>query len=66
MEFTKEYDLEFRKAKMVKTRKFLTSKEDKEKGVMLRNVVTFDLIGMNKGAGLVKETWIKSENTMTN
>ena len=49
MEFTKEYDLEFRKAKMVKARKFLTSKEDKEKGVMLCNAVTFDLIGMNKG-----------------
>lgn len=50
MEFTKNYDLEFRKAKMGKARKFLTSKEDKEKGVLLCNAVTFDLIGMNKGS----------------
>lgn len=50
MEFTKEYDLEFRKAKMGKARKFITSKEDKEKAVLLCNAVTFDLIGMNKGS----------------
>ncbi len=50
MEFTKGYDLEFRKAKMGKARKFLTSKEDKEKAVLLCNAVTFDLIGMNKGS----------------
>ena len=50
MELTKNYDLEFRKAKMGKARKFLTSKEDKEKAVMLCNAVTFDLIGMNKGS----------------
>ena len=50
MEFTKNYDLEFRKAKMGKARKFLTSKEDKEKAVLLCNAVTFDLIGMNKGS----------------
>ena len=48
-EFTKYYDLEFRKAKMVKARKYLTSKEDKERAVYLSNSVTFDLIGMNKG-----------------
>ncbi len=50
MEFTKNYDLEFRKAKMVKARKLLTSKEDKERALYLSNSVTFDLIGMNKGA----------------
>ena len=50
MEFTKEYDLEFRKAKMGKARKFITSKEDKEKAVLLCNAVTFDLIGINKGS----------------
>jgi hypothetical protein len=50
MEFTKGYDLEFRKAKMGKARKFLTSKEDKDRGVALCNAVTFDLIGMNKGS----------------
>ena len=48
-EFTKMYDLEFRKAKMVPARKFLTNKDDKEKAVYLSNSVTFDLIGMNKG-----------------
>lgn len=50
MEFTKEYDLDFRKAKMGKARKFLTTKEDKEKAVLLCNAVTFDLIGMNKSS----------------
>lgn len=50
MEFTKGYDLEFRKAKMGKARKFITSKEEKEKAVALCNAVTFDLIGMNKGS----------------
>lgn len=50
MEFTQGYDLEFRKAKMGKARKFLTNKEDKERGVMNCNAVTFDLIGMNKGS----------------
>mmetsp|Transcript_14765 Transcript_14765/g.27783 ORF Transcript_14765/g.27783 Transcript_14765/m.27783 type:complete len:260 (-) Transcript_14765:376-1155(-) len=50
MEFTKGYDLEFRKAKMGKARKFLTSKEDKDRAVSLCNAVTFDLIGMNKGS----------------
>ena len=50
MDFTKEYDLEFRKAKMGKARKFLTSKDDKEKAVALCNAVTFDLIGMNKAS----------------
>mmetsp|Transcript_27311 Transcript_27311/g.33762 ORF Transcript_27311/g.33762 Transcript_27311/m.33762 type:complete len:217 (+) Transcript_27311:207-857(+) len=49
MEFTQTYDFEFRKAKMGKARKFLTSKEDKERAVSLCNAVTFDLIGMNKG-----------------
>eukprot|EP00554_Chaetoceros_debilis_P007467 CAMPEP_0194076786 /NCGR_PEP_ID=MMETSP0149-20130528/3536_1 /TAXON_ID=122233 /ORGANISM="Chaetoceros debilis, Strain MM31A-1" /LENGTH=215 /DNA_ID=CAMNT_0038757643 /DNA_START=535 /DNA_END=1182 /DNA_ORIENTATION=+ len=50
MEFTKYYDLEFRKAKIVKARRLLTSKEVKERGLYLSNSVTFDLIGMNKGA----------------
>ena len=50
MEFTKGYDLDFRKAKMGKARKFLTNKEDKERAVLNCNAVTFDLIGMNKGS----------------
>lgn len=48
MDFTKDYDLEFRKAKMGKARKFMTSKEEKDRAVLLCNAVTFDLIGMNK------------------
>jgi hypothetical protein len=35
---------------MGKARKFITSKEDKEKAVLLCNAVTFDLIGMNKAS----------------
>jgi hypothetical protein len=50
MEFTKTYDLEFRKAKMGKARKFFTSKEAKDRAVLVCNAVTFDLIGMNKGS----------------
>ena len=50
MEFTKGYDLEFRKAKMGKARKFVTGKEEKDLAVLKCNAVTFDLIGMNKGS----------------
>ena len=50
MEFTQNYDLEFRKAKMGKARKFMTSKEEKDRAVLVCNAVTFDLIGMNKGS----------------
>jgi len=51
MEFTKYYDLEFRKARMVKARKLaLTSKELKDRAVSNCNAVTFDLIGMNKAS----------------
>lgn len=49
MEFTKNYDLEFRKAKMGKARKSLP-KEEKDTAVLRCNAVTFDLIGMNKGS----------------
>jgi len=53
MEFTKNYDLEFRKAKMVRARKLaLTSKENKDRAISACNAVTFDLIGMNKGSRL--------------
>lgn len=50
MEFTQNYDMEFRKAKMGKARKFVTSKAEKDKAVLICNAVTFDLIGMNKGS----------------
>ena len=55
LEFTKYYDLEFRKAKMVKARKLITSKEDKDQGLYLCNSVTFDLIGMNRASRSGKE-----------
>lgn len=54
-EFTKTYDLEFRKAKMVKARRLITAKDDKERGLYLSNSVTFDLIGINRGSRLGKE-----------
>jgi len=50
LEFTKTYDLEFRKAKMVKARKMLDDKDLKEKALYFSNAVTFDLIGMNKAS----------------
>mmetsp|Transcript_6404 Transcript_6404/g.9388 ORF Transcript_6404/g.9388 Transcript_6404/m.9388 type:complete len:207 (+) Transcript_6404:85-705(+) len=50
MEFTKYYDLEFRKAKVVKARRLLTNKDDKDRGLYLSNSITFDLIGMNKAS----------------
>ena len=49
LDFAKEYDQSFRKAKMGKARKLITSKEDKERALYLSNAVTFDLIGMNRG-----------------
>jgi len=47
-EFTQMYDLEFRKAKMVKARKMITGKEEIDRGLYLSNSVTFDLIGINR------------------
>lgn len=45
LEFTKAYDLDFRKEKMGKARKSLQDKEKKEKALYFANAVTFDLIG---------------------
>jgi hypothetical protein len=45
LEFTKTYDLDFRKEKMGKARKSLQDKEKKEKALYYANAVTFDLIG---------------------
>lgn len=63
-EFTQTYDLEFRKAKMVKARRLITSKDDIDRGLYLSNSVTFDLIGINRGSragrediGEVKKYW---------
>mmetsp|Transcript_25161 Transcript_25161/g.37009 ORF Transcript_25161/g.37009 Transcript_25161/m.37009 type:complete len:209 (+) Transcript_25161:26-652(+) len=49
-EFTKFYDLEFRKAKMSKAKKMMPDKEMKSQGTQLCNNVTFDLIGINRAA----------------
>ena len=48
LEFSKQYDLQLRKAGMVRAKKLLTDKEAKEKGTTLANNVTFDLIGINR------------------
>lgn len=48
LEFTKNYDLEFRKAKMGRARKLLTDKALKDEAVLTCNAVTFDLIGINR------------------
>mmetsp|Transcript_378 Transcript_378/g.419 ORF Transcript_378/g.419 Transcript_378/m.419 type:complete len:224 (+) Transcript_378:83-754(+) len=47
-EFTQMYDLEFRKAKMVKARRLITGKDELKRGLYLSNSVTFDLIGINR------------------
>eukprot|EP00565_Helicotheca_tamesis_P003120 CAMPEP_0185723662 /NCGR_PEP_ID=MMETSP1171-20130828/427_1 /TAXON_ID=374046 /ORGANISM="Helicotheca tamensis, Strain CCMP826" /LENGTH=147 /DNA_ID=CAMNT_0028391399 /DNA_START=285 /DNA_END=728 /DNA_ORIENTATION=+ len=49
-EFTKYYDLEFRKAKMGRARKLLTDKALKDEAVLMCNAVTFDLIGINRAS----------------
>lgn len=53
--FTQMYDLEFRKAKMVKARRLVTSKDDIPRGLYLSNSVTFDLIGINRSSRVGKE-----------
>mmetsp|Transcript_12909 Transcript_12909/g.18430 ORF Transcript_12909/g.18430 Transcript_12909/m.18430 type:complete len:233 (+) Transcript_12909:149-847(+) len=55
LEFTKMYDLEYRKAKMSKARKMISDKAIKENGLFFCNSVTFDLIGMNKNSRSGKE-----------
>jgi len=54
-EFTPTYDLEFRKAKMVKARRLITGKDEIDRGLYLSNSVTFDLIGINRNSRLGKE-----------
>ena len=63
LEFSKNWDLEFRKAKMGKAKKELVNsmadeqkaKEAKERMQALMNAVTFDLIGINKSVRKVGE-----------
>ena len=50
MQYTKESDAYFRKAKIGKARKLLTDKEIKSGSIQLSNSVTFDLIGINRAS----------------
>jgi hypothetical protein len=49
-EFTKKYDNNFRKMMMLPAKKTLETSSLKEKGQLLCNAVTFDLIAINKAA----------------
>ena len=50
MDFTKDYDLDFRKLKMGRARKLLTDASLKDDAVLKCNAVTFDLIGINRNS----------------
>ena len=50
MEYTKESDAYFRRAKLGKARKLLTDKNFKDGALQLSNAVTFDLIGINRAS----------------
>ena len=50
MQYTKESDAYFRKAKIGKARKLLTDKEIKSGSIQLSNSITFDLIGINRAS----------------
>lgn len=55
LQYTKESDAYFRKAKMGKARKLLTDKALKGDAVAMSNAVTFDLIGINRASRPGKE-----------
>lgn len=55
LQYTKESDAYFRKAKMGKARKLLTDKDLKGEAVLMSNAVTFDLIGINRASRPGKE-----------
>mmetsp|Transcript_22155 Transcript_22155/g.31657 ORF Transcript_22155/g.31657 Transcript_22155/m.31657 type:complete len:208 (-) Transcript_22155:186-809(-) len=50
IQYTKESDAYFRKAKLGKARKLLTDKNVKDEAVLMSNAVTFDLIGINRAS----------------
>ncbi len=50
MQFTKESDAYFRKAKLGKARKLLTNNALKGDAILMSNAVTFDLIGINRAS----------------
>ena len=55
LQYTKESDAYFRKAKMGRARKLLTDKDLKGDAVSMSNAVTFDLIGINRSSRPGKE-----------
>ncbi|KAL7524172.1 hypothetical protein ACHAXR_000464 [Thalassiosira sp. AJA248-18] len=61
MQYTKESDAYFRRAKLGKARKLLTDKSLKGDAVLMSNAVTFDLIGINRASRPGKEN--KEEQT---
>ena len=50
MQYTKESDAYFRKAKLGKARKLLTDNALKGDAILMSNAVTFDLIGINRAS----------------
>lgn len=50
LQYTKESDAYFRKAKIGKARKLLTDPDLKGEAVLMSNAVTFDLIGINRAS----------------
>ncbi len=50
MQYTKESDAYFRKAKLGKARKLLTDNALKNDAILMSNAVTFDLIGINRAS----------------
>ena len=50
MDFTKNYDGYFRKARIGRARKLLTDKKKKDDAVLMSNAITFDLIGINRAS----------------
>ena len=56
LQYTKESDAYFRKAKLGKARKLLTDKDLKGEAVLMSNAVTFDLIGINRASRPGKES----------
>lgn len=50
LQYTKESDAYFRKAKIGRARKMMTDKDLKGEALQLSNAVTFDLIGINRAS----------------
>mmetsp|Transcript_9779 Transcript_9779/g.9436 ORF Transcript_9779/g.9436 Transcript_9779/m.9436 type:complete len:210 (-) Transcript_9779:213-842(-) len=50
MDFSRDYDLEFRKLKMGRARRLLSDVSLKDEAILKCNAVTFDLIGVNRSS----------------